>query len=79
MIPEPLVSIGSITVQTPAAPGRLTRWLLVGIEVALGWQTLQPHLAPGAVEAARQSASINIERVGGRYLTDGAVPMRCLR
>jgi hypothetical protein len=59
----------------------VTRASLVVIAAALAWlaaaQNLGPLLAPSRAEAQRDVVSVNLERIGGRYLTGGAVPIRC--
>lgn len=79
MNPEAIVLIHSMTVETRPPPDRLTRWLLVLIALGLAWQAVRPHVAPLRAEAAREITNINIERVGGRYLTEGVIPVKCIR
>ena len=55
----------------------VTRLLLAVIAVALLWMALRPNAAPVPAEGARETVSINIERVGGRLLTTGTIPIRC--
>ena len=55
----------------------VTRVLLAVIALALVWIAVRPHLVPAAAEGARETVSINIERVGGRLLTTGVIPIRC--
>jgi hypothetical protein len=56
---------------------RISRFSLLLIALALAWIALRPHLAPIPAEGAREAVSINIERVGGRLLTTGTIPIRC--
>ena len=79
MNPEPIILIRSMSVETRPAPDRVTRWLLVLIALSLAWQALHPHVTPVPAEAAREITNINIERVGGRFLTEGAIPVKCIR
>jgi hypothetical protein len=78
MSPDTIVLVHSMRIEAPRAD-RLTPWLIVAIAVTLAWQTLRPHVAPVAAEASREMTNINIERVGGRFLIDGAIPMKCTR
>jgi hypothetical protein len=74
---EPIVLIHSMTVETRPAPDRVRRWLLVLIAFGVAWIALRPHLLPPPAEAEREVLQVNIERVGGRYLTNGVIPLRC--
>jgi hypothetical protein len=56
---------------------RISRFSLLVIALALAWMALRPHLLPAPAEGARETVSINIERVGGRLLTTGTIPIRC--
>jgi hypothetical protein len=76
---EPVILIRSVTVETRPTPDRLTRWLVILIALGLAWQALRPHVTPVPAEASRDIVTVNIERVGGRFLTDGAIPVKCLR
>jgi hypothetical protein len=58
---------------------RITQALLAVIALVLMWQALRPHVAPVAAEGARDVININVERIAGRYLTDGATPVKCIR
>jgi hypothetical protein len=53
------------------------RWLVVVIALGIVWLAVRPHVVPPAAEAAREAVQVNIERVGGRYLTGGVIPVRC--
>jgi hypothetical protein len=59
----------------------VTRTCLVVIAATLAWlaaaMTVGPLLAPSRAEAQREAVSVNLERIGGRYLSGGAVPIRC--
>lgn len=79
MNPEPIILIRSMTVETRPAPDRLTRWLVILVALGLAWQAVRPHVTPITAEASRDSTSINLERVGGRFLTEGVIPMKCIR
>jgi len=59
-------------------PDRLTRALLAMIALALGWMALRPHVLPAPAEATREAVAVNLERVGGRFLTGGAIPVSCV-
>ena len=59
-------------------PDRLTRALLAVIALALGWMALRPHVLPSPAEATRETVAVNIERVGGRFLTGGVIPVSCV-
>jgi hypothetical protein len=60
---------------------RVSRACLLVIAAALSWLTVMttvgPFLAPARAEAQRESVSVNLERIGGRYLSGGEVPIRC--
>jgi hypothetical protein len=56
---------------------RLSRLLLAVIALALVWIALRPHVLPAPAEAGRESVSVDIERVAGRFLVGGAIPIRC--
>jgi len=62
---------------SPAGERRITLLLLL-IALALGWLAVRPHLLPGPVEASREVLSVSLDRVGGRALWDGVIPVRCL-
>jgi hypothetical protein len=59
----------------------VARTCLVVIAAALVWlaatATVGPRLAPSPAEAQRDTVSVNLERIGGRYLSGGAVAIRC--
>jgi hypothetical protein len=55
----------------------LTRTCLVVVALTLVWIAARPHVMPGATEAARETVSVDLERVGGRYLSGGAIPVHC--
>ena len=55
----------------------VTRLLLAVIALALLWIAVRPHLVPAPAEGGRETVSINIERVSGRLLTTGVIPIRC--
>ncbi len=76
---EPVIFINSMTVETRAAPDRLTRWLVIFVALGLAWQALCPHVTPVSAEASPDIVTVNIERIGGRFITDGAIPVKCLR
>jgi hypothetical protein len=59
------------------ASDRVGQLLLAVIALALVWIAVRPHLLPVPAEASRETLSIDLERVGGRYLTDGAIPVHC--
>ena len=59
------------------ASDRVLQLLLAVIALAVVWIAARPHLLPGPAEASRETVSINIERVGGRYLTNGMIPVHC--
>jgi hypothetical protein len=70
----------------PTSPARLeldrvSRGCLIVIAAALTWlaatQTVGLPLAPSKAEAQRETVSVNLERIGGRYLSGGTVPIRC--
>jgi len=77
MNPEQLVLIHSMTVETRAAPDRLTRCFVILIAVALVWQALRPQAFLTSAEAGRETVTVNLERIGGRYLTNGIIPVDC--
>ncbi len=70
-----------MTAPGPIRLDRLTRTALLVIAAALAWlaawTSLTPLLAPRRAEAQREALAVNLERIGGRYLTGGAVPVRC--
>ena len=59
------------------ASDRVGQLILIVIAIALVWIAVRPHLLPGPAEASRETLSINLERVGGRYLTNGMIPVHC--
>jgi hypothetical protein len=74
------------TATDPAPPARLhldrvSRACLLVITAALTWlaatATVGVPLAPSRAEAQRETVSVNLERIGGRYLSGGTVPIRC--
>lgn len=75
----PVFLIHRMVVRADPRPDRLARWLLVAIALALAWQALRPQAAPAPAEASRGAVAIDIERVGGRFLGDGVIPVKCTR
>jgi hypothetical protein len=59
-------------------PDRLSRAALVAIAASLAWMAVRPHVAPRSVEAAGEAVRVDLERIGGRLLTGGVVPLRCV-
>jgi hypothetical protein len=57
-------------------PDRITRAALVVIAVSLAWMAARPHVAPRSVEAAGETVRVDLERIGGRLLVGGVVPLR---
>jgi hypothetical protein len=51
------------------------------IAAALGWlavwSTVAPWLAQAPAEAQRDAVAVSLERIGGRYLSGGVLPVRC--
>lgn len=58
---------------------RITRVLLAVIALALVWLAIRPHVAPSPAEATRDTMNVNLERIGGRNLWDGTIPVRCVK
>jgi hypothetical protein len=56
----------------------LTRTCLIVVTLALIWIAARPHVMPGAAEAAREMVTVDLERIGGRLLSGGALPVRCI-
>ena len=60
---------------------RVVRTSLVVMAAALLWlaatATLGVISGPRAADAQRDTVSVNLERVGGRYLVGGVVSVRC--
>jgi hypothetical protein len=56
---------------------RLTRTCLVVAPLALVWIAARPHVMPGMAEAARETVTVDLERIGGRFGSGGAIPVRC--
>ncbi|MGH7703773.1 MAG: hypothetical protein ACREMO_11810 [Gemmatimonadales bacterium] len=56
---------------------RLSRFFLAVIALALVWIAARPHVHPAPAEAGREAIIVDIERVAGRFLTRGAIPIRC--
>jgi hypothetical protein len=56
---------------------RLIRACLVVAALSLAWIAARPHLMPATAEAARETVAVDIERIGGRYLSGGVIPVRC--
>jgi hypothetical protein len=56
---------------------RLTRACLVVAALALAWIAVRPHVMAGMAEAAKETVALDIERIGGRYLSGGVIPVRC--
>ena len=77
MTGEPVVLVGRVLVRPVARPDRLVRWLLLLIALSVGWQALRPELAPARAEAGRETVTVNLERVGGRFLGTGVIPVQC--
>ena len=77
MSPGSIVLVHSMTVHARSKPDRTTRWLLGVIALGVVWLAVKPHALPRVAEAAREAAQVNVERVGGRYLTNSVIPVRC--
>jgi hypothetical protein len=60
------------------SPDRLSRAALAVIAASLAWMAVRPHVAPQSVEAAGEVVRVDLERIGGRLLTGGVVPLRCV-
>jgi hypothetical protein len=60
------------------SPDRLGLAALVVIAVSLAWVAVRPHVAPRSVEAASETVRVDLERIGGRLLSAGVVPLRCV-
>jgi hypothetical protein len=73
----PVIYIREITVHAPRGADWLTRLLLVVLTLAVAWQVVQPHLAPAHAEAGREMVTVNLERIGGRHVTNGIIPVQC--
>jgi hypothetical protein len=54
-----------------------TRLVLAVIALALVWIALRPHVLPALAGASRETVRVDIERVGGRLLLSGAIPIQC--
>ena len=59
-------------------PDRITRTALVVIAAALAWMAMRPHVAPPPAEATGATVKVDLERIGGRALLGGVVPLRCV-
>ena len=57
----------------------ITRMLLAIIAVSLTWLAIRPHVMPTPAEASRETIAVNLERIGGRFLIDGTIPVKCAR
>jgi hypothetical protein len=77
MTGQPAGLVGRVIVRSTARPDRLVRWLLLVIALGLGWQALRPELAPARAEPGCEPVHVNLERVGGRFLGTGLIPLRC--
>jgi hypothetical protein len=56
---------------------QLTRICLLVVALALAWIAARPHVMPGVAEAAKEIVAVDLARIGGRYLSGGAIPVRC--
>jgi hypothetical protein len=43
--------------------------------LSLVWIAARPHLTPGRAEAARETVAVDLERIGGRLIVGGAIPI----
>jgi hypothetical protein len=59
-------------------PDRITRAALVVIAISLAWMAARPDVAPPAAEATGATVKVDLERIGGRALLGGVLPMRCV-
>ncbi|MBI3636587.1 MAG: hypothetical protein HY216_10340 [Candidatus Rokubacteria bacterium] len=73
----PIAVIREVRIDTQPAPSRIARWLVVVAVLSLAWIALRPHVLPQAAEAGREVVQVDLQRVGGRYLTNGVLPVRC--
>lgn len=68
-----------------AGGDRLTHALLAVVAVAVVWIALRPGpppalaAGPGGAVSANGAVSVTIERVGGRTLVEGVLPVKCVR
>jgi len=77
MTGEPVLFIREVMVDALPGPDRLSRLLLLILALAVVWQVVQPHLAPARAEAGRETVTVNLERIGGRHLPNGIIPVQC--
>jgi hypothetical protein len=59
-------------------PDRITRTALVVIATALAWMAIRPHVAPPPAEATGATVKVDLERIGGRAIVNGIIPLRCV-
>lgn len=62
-----------------AGADHLTRGLLAVIALAVAWIALRPGLAPAVAAGPGGTVSVTIERIGGRALVDGVLPVKCVQ
>jgi hypothetical protein len=72
-----VILIREVTIHAPRGSDRLSRLLLVVLSFAVAWLLVQPYFGPSRAEAQREAVTVNLERVGGRQLLDGVIPIRC--
>jgi hypothetical protein len=59
-------------------PDWITRAALVVIAVSFAWMAARPHVAPSPAEATAATVKVDLERIGGRAILNGIVPLRCV-
>jgi hypothetical protein len=77
MTGQPVLFIRELRIDARPGPDRLSRVLLLILALAVAWQVAQPHLAPARAEAGRETVTVNLERIGGRHLLNGIIPIKC--
>jgi len=74
---EPVLFIREVRIDARPHADWLSRVLLLILALAVAWQVAQPHLTPAQAEAGRETVTVNLERIGGRHLLNGIIPIKC--
>lgn len=61
-----------------ATPDPITRALIALIALGLLWIAFRDYLPSQPVNAApRETVNVNLERIGGHFILQGVIPIRC--
>lgn len=77
MTDQPVLFIREVRIDARPRPDQVSRVLLLIVALAVAWQLPHHHLTPAGAEAGRETVTVNLERIGGRHLLNGIIPIKC--